>query len=125
MSDFIITTKRLGLRLLDQIETQDLLSLKNELFSPLSNLYVLSIISDELTEARLNYFLLQYAKQGLPAFGIYELCTQRLMGHAGFSLLENGEIEVGYMLDKSCWGKGYASETLEALLAEELQKCLQ
>ncbi len=112
MSDFIITTKRLGLRLLDKIETQNLLSLKNEQI--LSNLEM--SLNNELTAARLNYCLLHYAEQGLPAFGIYETASNNLIGHAGFSLLASGEIEMGYMLDKPYWGLGYACEALTALL---------
>ena len=116
MAEFLLTTQRLGLHLLDKLETVGLLSLKNELVSPLSALYLTHHFWDELTEARLNYSLLHYANQGLPAFGIYELATGQLIGHAGFSLLPNGEIEIGYMLDKSHWGFGYAGEALEALL---------
>lgn len=38
------------------------------------------------------------------------------LGRCGFALLEDGEIEIGYSLHKNYWGRGYATEALNALL---------
>ncbi len=43
--------------------------------------------------------------------------TGRFAGRAVFSPMEDGEIEVGYVFLKECWGRGLAQEALRALLA--------
>ncbi len=50
-------------------------------------------------------------------FVIFELNSGEFLGRAGFGDIESGEIEVGYLLLKKYWGKGYATRILKALLA--------
>jgi ribosomal-protein-alanine N-acetyltransferase len=38
------------------------------------------------------------------------------VGRSGFGLTETDEVEVGYLLHKKFWGKGYATEILTELL---------
>ena len=68
-------------------------------------------------EARLKDFIAYYANHGLPCFVLTERLTGEFMGRAGFGLTDEGEVEVGYLLHKKFWGKGYASEALMALLS--------
>jgi [ribosomal protein S5]-alanine N-acetyltransferase len=67
-----------------------------------------------LRERMLDYYALH------PGLGVW-LTEERATGAPiGFHLLNNiqGEtdIQVGYVLDKACWGKGYATEMCRALL---------
>lgn len=53
-------------------------------------------------------------------YGFYPLVlksTGRVIGHCGLGHLEAGEeVEVAYVLDSDCWGCGYATESVVALL---------
>jgi ribosomal-protein-alanine N-acetyltransferase len=42
--------------------------------------------------------------------------TKLLLGSTGFTFLEPGIAETGYVLARDAWGKGYATEALSALL---------
>ncbi|MFN7039214.1 MAG: GNAT family N-acetyltransferase [Alphaproteobacteria bacterium] len=42
--------------------------------------------------------------------------SDEFLGRAGFSVMDNGEVEVGYGFLREYWGKGYATESLNALL---------
>jgi RimJ/RimL family protein N-acetyltransferase len=55
-------------------------------------------------------------QKGFGEFSITDLKTNEFLGRAGFAELNNGEIEVGYLLLKEYWGKGIASEALSTLL---------
>lgn len=68
-------------------------------------------------EDRLKDFIAYYDNHGLPCFVLTERTTGEFMGRAGFGMTEEGEVEVGYLLHKKFWSKGYASEALTALLA--------
>lgn len=59
-----------------------------------------------------------YQEQGLPNFVMFLKESMEFVGRCGFGVIETGEIEVGYLLHKKFWGKGYASEALTALLEE-------
>jgi ribosomal-protein-alanine N-acetyltransferase len=59
---------------------------------------------------------LSYQENGLPCFIIFELETNEFVGRSGFGPIENDEIEIGYLLHKKFWGKGYASEIVTTLL---------
>lgn len=53
---------------------------------------------------------------GFSKFACFLKENDAFIGRAGFSVMENGEVEVGYGFLPEYWGKGYATETLEALL---------
>lgn len=52
----------------------------------------------------------------MPCFILFEIESGEFLGRCGFGFVETGEIEVGYLLHKKFWGKGYASEALSAML---------
>ena len=58
-----------------------------------------------------------FREHGYGDFAIIERATERFAGRAGFGSLENGDVEVGYVLLKEFWGRGLAQESLRALLA--------
>ncbi|MFC4891608.1 GNAT family N-acetyltransferase [Pseudofrancisella aestuarii] len=62
-------------------------------------------------------FTNSYKNYKTPVFMIFNE-SKEFIGRAGFSYCkEIEEIEVGYVLDYKSWGKGYATEILEALLS--------
>lgn len=62
----------------------------------------------------------RYRTDGYGYWGIMLRGGERLIGQAGLmkSLIDGRErVEVGYMLDDACWGRGYATEAARACLA--------
>ena len=68
------------------------------------------------TKKRMLELVNNYKEHKLPSFIILEKESHTFLGRCGFSLLEDNEVEVGYLLHKNYWGKGYATEALNALL---------
>ena len=66
----------------------------------------------------LNKNIEEYAKDdGLGYFCLVDKSTNQVVGEAGLSkLAETGEIEVGYILRKDYWGKGFGTELLTSLI---------
>jgi RimJ/RimL family protein N-acetyltransferase len=67
-------------------------------------------------QARLKYLISSYKVPGHPRLGPYVLAvaeprTSRLLGHVGFSPLDN-EVEVSYAIAESARGRGYGGESL-------------
>jgi RimJ/RimL family protein N-acetyltransferase len=46
---------------------------------------------------------------------MFEIASGEFVGRGGFGSI-NGEVEVGHLLHKKYWSKGYATEALSALL---------
>lgn len=114
MQKYMIQTQRLGLRLLEQGDINYLAELHGD--SDVRKFFPDGTQDREQTKARMNDFISFYKKNGLPCFMIFELDSGEFVGRAGFGLAESGETEVGYVLHKKFWGKGYASEAMTALL---------
>jgi RimJ/RimL family protein N-acetyltransferase len=58
-----------------------------------------------------------YKQDGFGDLAVIEIKTGKFAGRAGFGLIDGGEIEVGFVFLKEYWGRGFAQETLRALLA--------
>jgi [ribosomal protein S5]-alanine N-acetyltransferase len=55
--------------------------------------------------------------RGFSSWGIVERESNSLIGDVGFGIFEpTGEIELGFTLARSYWGRGYASESASACL---------
>jgi len=70
----------------------------------------------EEAQSRLKYLISSYKEPGHPRLGPYVLAvaearTSRLLGHVGFSPLDN-EVEVSYAIAESARGRGYGVESL-------------
>jgi RimJ/RimL family protein N-acetyltransferase len=68
-------------------------------------------------QSRLKYLISSYKVPGHPQLGPYVLAveegsTSRLLGHVGFSPLDN-EVEVSYAIAESARGRGYGAESLD------------
>lgn len=114
MEKFSLKTQRLGLRPLKNTDIEYLEALDGD---PKARRYFPNgAQTREQIIDRIKQFLSYGKEKGLPSFVIFELDSKEFVGRVGFAPLENGEIEIGYILDKKFWGKGYASEALHALL---------
>ncbi len=69
---------------------------------------------DKITE-NLNRYINDWKKFGYSDFAIFEKVTNSFVGRAGFAQY-HGEIEMGYVLLKEHWGKGFATEAAAGLI---------
>ncbi|WP_028388058.1 GNAT family N-acetyltransferase [Legionella fairfieldensis] len=115
MESYLITTKRLGLRLIRQddltyLETVDKDPLVKEFFPE-------GTLSRQEIKDFIRRCIVSNKTESLPCLVIFKLETNEFVGEAYFDQLETGEIKVGYLFHKKHWNKGYATEVLNALLA--------
>jgi ribosomal-protein-alanine N-acetyltransferase len=114
MKNYSIQTNRLGLRLL---EARDILYLGELENDPVVKQFFPDGPRDRAkTENMIKRFIAAYEEQGLPCFLLFDLESDEFIGRAGFGITETGDTEAGYVLHKKFWGKGYASEAVQALL---------
>jgi RimJ/RimL family protein N-acetyltransferase len=111
-----LTTERLALRRFTQGDYAFLLGLHTD---PLVARWVGGVRTPEEVQEILNVRILQFYEDN-PGLGIW-LTSERATGKAvGLHLINNiqGEtdIQVGYILSREEWGKGYATEMCRALL---------
>src|SRR3990167_2913222 len=114
MENYLIKTKRLGLR---RLETGDIVYLEELESDPDVKQFFPDGVRDRAkTEDMIKRFISAYEEKGLPCFLLFDLKSGEFIGRAGFGITETGDTEVGYVLHKKFWGKGYASEAVTALL---------
>lgn len=111
MKSYEFTTKNLGFRLLT---VDDLPYLEKLYGDPEVTQFLSAIKKDQLKKVL--HTSIENQKKGIPSFILFTLASNEFVGRAGFAMLDNGEIEVAYILQKKFWGQGYATEALEALL---------
>ena len=74
----------------------------------------------EEVKASLDKSILHYQKHGFSIGSVFEKETGAFIGRAGLFYLgyddTQTEIEVGYILNKKFWGKGYATELAKAII---------
>jgi ribosomal-protein-alanine N-acetyltransferase len=76
-------------------------------------------------EDKVAKYIAAYNQKKYGVFLVFELETGECVGRAGFGDVENDQIEVGYVILKKHWGKGFASRILKVLLTwakENIQK---
>jgi RimJ/RimL family protein N-acetyltransferase len=74
---------------------------------------------DEAREILRTRPLRDYAVYGVGRLAVVEKASRRLVGFCGFKyVIELGEIDIGYRFLPDCWGKGYATESGAALMAD-------
>ena len=78
---------------------------------------------DEAHE-NLNEFLEEYEKDGLGAWGIEHRADKKLIGIINTSIPHriNRRVELGYTISRAYWGKGYATETVQAVIQFGFEK---
>ena len=106
---YLFKTERLGFRLVTEGDFDYLLMLST------ADPKTWSSDSKEIEETIKND-IKHFSEKGYGAFLVFDIESGEFIGRAGFGITESGETEVGYVLHKKFWGKGYASEAVAILL---------
>lgn len=114
MENYSIKTNRLGLRLLGAGDIVYLEELEND--PDVKQFFPDGPRDRAKTDDMIKRFIAAYKEKGLPCFLLFDLESGEFIGRAGFGITETGDTEVGYVLHKKFWGKGYASEAVARLL---------
>jgi len=114
VDDYTIKSSRIGFR---KLEINDLKNLvKLDMDPEVRAFFPGGVSTPELLREKIAKSRASFLENGFGEFSMTDLKTDRFIGRAGFAALEDGEIEVGYLLLKEYWGQGLASEALVALL---------
>ncbi|MCL1127550.1 GNAT family N-acetyltransferase [Shewanella surugensis] len=109
-----ISSERLTFRLLHKNDIKYMFLLSSD--PDVMQFFPSGVLNLKETQDRLDSFLRGYDEHNLPVFLLFDQKTGGFVGRAGFSLINNIEVEVGYVLQKKYWKQGFATEALEALL---------
>ncbi len=74
------------------------------------------VASRETVKRRISDNRRCFREHGYCDFLLLSKADGAFVGRAGFGALDDGEVEVGYVLMKEFWGQGLAQEALRALL---------
>jgi len=113
-TDFTLMSRRIGFRMLEDSDLQNLVKL--DMDPEVRAFFPDGVSTPELLREKIVRSQASFLEQGFGEFSMTELKTDRFIGRAGFGGLDDGEIEVGYLLLREYWGQGLASEALGALL---------
>jgi ribosomal-protein-alanine N-acetyltransferase len=114
VAEYLLTSERLGLRLLDDGDLENLkkLDLDPEVRAHFpGGVSTPGEIQEWISKSRTTF-----REKGFAVFAVIDLASGRFAGRAGFSQMEDGEVEVGYVLLPDFWGRGLAQESLQSLL---------
>jgi ribosomal-protein-alanine N-acetyltransferase len=113
----VLSTPRLILRALHPTDLDDLYEYASD--SEIDQ-YVPWEHYQNIDEARenLNEFLEEYEKDGLGAWGLEHRADKKLIGITNISIPHriNRRVELGYTISRAYWGKGYATEAVQAVI---------
>lgn len=110
MDSTTLTTERLKLRLFTMNDIEDLFAITNE--TDIFRYFPTKIgWTIEKTERSIFHQIQHWDKYGYGQLAVTLADSGQLMGWCGLEFLpETNETEVGYLLSKAFWGKGYATE---------------
>lgn len=114
-SNFITTSERLGFRLPEDADFDDLVRLDTD--PDVRAQFPDGVLTPDQIRERIASNRANFEANGYGDFAAVDLETGKFAGRAGFGSIDGGEIEVGYVLLKEFWGLGLAQESLRALLA--------
>lgn len=112
--DYTLKSSRIGFRKLEENDLPKLVKLDTD--PEVRAFFPGGVSTPDLLREKIAKSRASFVENGFGEFSMTELKTDRFMGRAGFAGLDDGEIEVGYLLLKEYWGQGLASEALVALL---------
>ena len=119
----VLSTPRLILRALQPSDLDDLYEYASD---PEIDQYVPWEHYKNIDEARknLNEFLEEYEKDRLGAWGIEHRADKNLIGITNISMPHriNRNVELGYTISRAYWGKGYATEAVQAVIQFGFEK---
>jgi [ribosomal protein S5]-alanine N-acetyltransferase len=113
----ILQTDRLTLRLIDMQDAQALFEItSDENITEYTYMITLHASIDD-TEKWIERILNQYEKDGVIPFVVVDTHTHEILGCCfAWYLAKHARMDVGYFYKKSSWGKGFATEALQALI---------
>ena len=114
-SEYLFSSERLGFRLMEDGDFDDLKKL--DMDPEVRAHFPDGVMTPAQIKERISINKVSYQETGFACFTVIELETGDFAGRAGFGQIENGEIEVGYVFLKDFWGRGLAQESLRVLLA--------
>lgn len=110
----IIETSRLQLRLFEQSDVEQLYLLYSD---PEVMRYMRGTRTRDQAEEHIRDFARQYEKTGFTLWAVDQKTDGQLIGRVGLWLLDGTEeVELGYLIAKSHWGRGLATEASVACL---------
>jgi len=111
---YLFEADNLGFRLFVESDINYLLMLDADL--EIMSFFPGGVRSRKEIEDNIRKYIAAYNEKGYGIFLVFDLKTEEFIGRAGFGDIESGETEVGYLILKKYWGKGYASKILKILL---------
>lgn len=111
-----VETARLCLRMFTPSDTDDYFAMRSD---PEVMRYIGTGVTStrEQTLTKLSWLLIQWETHGFGIWAVVDKGHQKLIGWCGLSFLDNTpDVEVGYGLARSCWGRGIALEAARASL---------
>jgi len=118
MSNYIITTERLGLRhwLPSDAEPFAKMNMDKDVMK-----YFPNTLTTEESAQMMQRIQAHFEKRGFGLFVVEEKSSNRFMGFTGFSVPNFEQfftpcVEIGWRFNKAFWGKGFASEAAIACL---------
>lgn len=114
-TEFVLTSERLGFRLMQESDVENLITLDTD--PEVRAHFPDGVLTIDQIRERIDRNQALFDEHGFADFAVIDLATGEFAGRAGFGPLENGEIEAGYVFLKKFWGLGLAQESLRALLA--------
>lgn len=112
---YLIETDHLGIRPFEDSDLDYLMLLDAD--PETMSFFPGGVRTREEIQTNIKKYITLYNKKGYSTFVVFDTNTNEFIGRAGFGDIETGEIEVGYLVLRKYWGKGYASRILKALLA--------
>jgi len=110
----IIETHRLRLRLFEPSDAEQLYQLYSD---PDVMRFMRGTRSRQQAEEHIQAFAEQYAKTGFTLWAVEQKVDGQVIGRVGLWFLDGTEeVELGYLIAKSHWGKGFATEASVASL---------
>ncbi len=109
-----LETERLLFRALKTNDISHLANLESD--TDVKQFFPGGVSTRKRTQDMIKRFIACYEEKGLPCFLLFDRQSQEFIGRAGFGMTEQGEVEIGYVLHKKFWGKGYAVEAVKCLL---------
>ncbi len=79
----------------------------------------------EVTKSVVEFWLDEWQQRDCGAFLITDRSSGAILGSTGFDLVKPGVATTGYVLARDEWGKGYATEALNAIVELSTQAGIQ
>jgi len=111
---YLFDSERLGFRLMHMADFDHLVALDGD--PEVRSHFPDGVATSDECRERIVRNRALFDKRGFSDFAVIHKTDGEFAGRAGFGLLPQDEIEVGYVFLKPFWGRGLAQETLKALL---------